>query len=189
MKLWDQLAFNNNFVQLLQFHFCLLLWLFPSPAATFFQTLQGKKWGYLSIYHVYFKSCCHKNVRNDWFCFFFCWWKPKTSHSLGKIFMCIWEILLSSSKNGMVNRYWRYFEILRVKISKKLLFLRVVILLMTVQPNNLQHFLKKLNKSFKIHLNMLPKLWLMFCCHQQNIQKMSQCWHFNDHKPGSKYDQ
>ena len=33
-------------------------------------------------------------------------------------------------------------------------------------------FLKKLNKMFQVHLNILPKLWLIFCCYQQKIWKI-----------------
>ena len=48
------------------------------------------------------------------------------------------------------------------------------------------HFLKELNNIFQVHLNILPKLWLMFCCYQQYIQKMSHFWPFNDHNSRSK---
>ena len=34
----------------------------------------------------------------------------------------------------------------------------------------------------------MPKLWLIFCCHQQKIQKMSHFWHFHDHNSRNKYD-
>ena len=30
-----------------------------------------------------------------------------------------------------------------------------------------------LSEIFQVHLNVLPKLWLIFCFHQQNIQKMN----------------
>ena len=41
------------------------------------------------------------------------------------------------------------------------------------ESNNLEHFLKELSKTFQMQLNILPKLWLIFCCHHQKIQKMS----------------
>ena len=39
-----------------------------------------------------------------------------------------------------------------------------------------------------MHLNISLKLWLIFCCHQQKIVKMSHLWHFNDHNSESKHD-
>ena len=33
------------------------------------------------------------------------------------------------------------------------------------------HFLKELNKIFQVHLNILLKLWLIFCCYHQKIQE------------------
>ena len=48
-------------------------------------------------------------------------------------------------------------------------------------------FPKELSKIFKVNLDILPKLWLIFCCHQQNIQKLSHFWHINDHNSWSKH--
>ena len=45
-----------------------------------------------------------------------------------------------------------------------------------------------LSEIFQVHLNVLPKLWLIFCFHQQNIQKMNHFWHFTDHNSESKHD-
>ena len=39
-----------------------------------------------------------------------------------------------------------------------------------------------------MHLNISLKLWLIFCCHQQKIVKMSHLWHFNDRNSESKHD-
>ena len=39
-----------------------------------------------------------------------------------------------------------------------------------------------------MHLNIFPTLWLIFCFHQQKIQKMSHFSHFNNHNTGSKHD-
>ena len=39
------------------------------------------------------------------------------------------------------------------------------------ESKNPYNFLKKLNKIFLMHVNILSKLWLIFCCHQQKIQK------------------
>ena len=32
-----------------------------------------------------------------------------------------------------------------------------------------------------MNVNILPKLYLIFCCHQQKIQNMSHFWHFDYH--------
>ena len=55
------------------------------------------------------------------------------------------------------------------------------------EPNNPYHFLKKLNEIFQMHLNILSKLWLIVCCHQEQIQNMSYFRHFNDHNSGGKH--
>ena len=57
-----------------------------------------------------------------------------------------------------------------------------------LESNNPWHFLKVLNKIFQMHVNIFSKLLLIFCWHQQKIQKMSYFWHFNDHNLGSKHD-
>ena len=56
------------------------------------------------------------------------------------------------------------------------------------ESSNPYHFLRELNKIFQMHVNVLSKLWLIFCWHQQKIQKMSQFWHIIDHNLGSKLD-
>ena len=56
------------------------------------------------------------------------------------------------------------------------------------KSNNPYHFLRELNKIFQIHVNILSKLWLIFCWHQPKIQKMIHFWYFNDHNLGSKHD-
>ena len=35
-------------------------------------------------------------------------------------------------------------------------------------------------------VNILPKLWLIFCCHQQQIQKISHFWHCKNFNSRSK---
>ena len=55
--------------------------------------------------------------------------------------------------------------------------------------NNPYNFLKELDKIFQMPLNILPKLWVTLCCHQQKIQKMSShFWRVYDHNFGSKHD-
>ena len=49
------------------------------------------------------------------------------------------------------------------------------------------YFLKELNEIYKVNLNILPKLRLVFCCHQQKIQKIYHLWHFNGNNSGSKH--
>ena len=43
-------------------------------------------------------------------------------------------------------------------------------------------------KISQLHLNALPKLWLIFCCCQQKIQKKSHALHFNNHNSGSEHN-
>ena len=50
------------------------------------------------------------------------------------------------------------------------------------------NFLRELNKISQLHWNILLKLWLIFYCHEQKIQKMSHFWHLNDHNSRSKHD-
>ena len=33
------------------------------------------------------------------------------------------------------------------------------------------HLLEELNRIFQVHLNILPKLWLTFCCYRQICEK------------------
>ena len=43
----------------------------------------------------------------------------------------------------------------------------------STESSDSKNFIKEINKIFQIHLNILSKLWLSFCCHQQSIQKIS----------------
>ena len=74
------------------------------------------------------------------------------------------EIL--DEKNG-VNYLVIMFtpRVIVIKMSKMAHFLYF---LLTPKPI----ILKEIDKIFQMHLNILPKLWLIFCCHQQKIQKM-----------------
>ena len=56
------------------------------------------------------------------------------------------------------------------------------------KSSNSLHFLGELNKLYQMHVNILSKLWLIFCWHQQKIQKMSHFLLFNDHNLESKHD-
>ena len=60
------------------------------------QKRRWEKWDHLSIYHVYTQSYGYENVASGSFFCILCWWQQKTSHSLGKIFKCIWKISFSS---------------------------------------------------------------------------------------------
>ena len=37
-----------------------------------------------------------------------CWWQRENSHSLEKIFKCIWNFYWAFAENGMVNTLWSY---------------------------------------------------------------------------------
>ena len=52
----------------------------------------------------------------------------------------------------------------------------------------LNYFLKELKTIFQVHLNILPKLGLVFCCYQQRIWKIRHFWHSKDHNFESKHD-
>ena len=43
------------------------------------------------------------------------------------------------------------------------------------------YFLKEINMIFQAHLNILPKLWLIFGRQQQKLQKLGHFGYFNDH--------
>ena len=108
------------------------------------------------------------------------------------------EISWVLSESEMTDRIWSYHlrDIMGRNI-KKLLSQELILEILYFQgltscygssePNNPQHFLKELNKIFQMHLNILLKLWLNFCCHHQKIQ-MRHFGHFNDHNPSSKQD-
>ena len=42
------------------------------------------------------------------------------------------------------------------------------------------YFLKEINMNFQAHLNILPKLWLIFGRQQQKLQKLGHFGYFND---------
>ena len=77
----------------------------------------------------------------------FCWWQQKlvTFKTLDKIFKCKQRTFLSFSRNWYANISY----ISRVDIVSQG-FLMV-------------HFLEERNKIIQVHLNIFPKLWLIFC--------------------------
>ena len=42
------------------------------------------------------------------------------------------------------------------------------------------YFLKEINMNLQAHLNILPKLWLIFGRQQQKLQKLGHFGYFND---------
>ena len=97
----------------------------------------------------------------------------KISQSLGKIFKCTWKILLNSFKKMI---WFIGFGVTVHKstknIPKSCIFKGCHLANDSSEPKNPNDFLKALNKIFQMHLYILPKLWLIFCCHQQKIQKL-----------------
>ena len=77
----------------------------------------------------------------------FCWWQQKlmTFKTLDKTFKCKQMTFLSFSRNWYANISY----ISRVDIVSQG-FLMV-------------HFLEERNKIIQVHLNIFPKLWLIFC--------------------------
>ena len=120
----------------------------------------------------------------------FCWWQQKINHSLGKIFQRIWKILfhffrkcygllvsqlplaryrlLKIEHFGMLCRLRRFFYISTLNIL-------LTASISQYHPQYLTNHIIfwKNSMRFSKHLNLFPKLWLIFCCHQQKIQKMS----------------
>ena len=99
------------------------------------------------------------------------------------------------SGNGLDHRFWSYrLWDIESRNIKKLLSQQKIMELCNFkgwclasgssESSNPQYFLKKLNKIFQMHVNILSKLWLIFYWHQQKIQKLSHFWRFNDHNSG-----
>ena len=133
----------------------------------------------MSTYHVYFQSYCHY-----WLIFYiFCWLIQKISHSLGKILK--WSSL-ALLQNAMVHWVLSYHcQVLKIQDSGIFLLCQEFSTFHELQLQSLFHFLEELNKIFQMHLNILSKLGLIFCCHQQKIQKIRL---FNDNNFEKKHD-
>ena len=82
----------------------------------------------------------------------------KHSHSSSKILKCIWNISFSSFR--------KCYGLLDSELP-----------LAGCQP-----------LKIKVHLNILPKLWLLVCCHHLKIQRLSHFWNFNNCNSWSKHD-
>ena len=74
------------------------------------------------------------------------------------------------------------------KIPKPCIFKGVYYAPDSSEANIPHYFLKELNKIFQMHVNILQKLWLIFCCYFQKIQQMSNSWHSNNYNSRSKHD-
>ena len=114
------------------------------------------------------------------FCIF-CWCQQKIRHSLEKIFACIWKILFSSFRKcyGLLDSELPSARYQPLKIESFIFLLTQQFFYHRWLTNGNSktnwpcHFLKELKKILQVHLNVLPKLWLIFCCRQQKIQNMS----------------
>ena len=105
----------------------------------------------------------------------------KISHSLGKSFI-LWENtmnywVLNNHWDNVVNPkkntgFWYFFCWLNSFLHFHPQYLR-----------NHTVFWKNLIKCALKYV--LPKLWLIYSCHQHKIQKISHFWHFNDDNSGS----
>ena len=143
------------------------------------------------------------------FCIF-CWLQLKISPTLDKILKCIWKVLFSSFRkcyellgSGMLlarHQHWKIQKFGILLLTQQFVF--------DVSTHNISgkvkskaywpyHFFlflfhtislqELINQIFPVHLNILPKLWLIFCCYQEKIWKMRHFWHFKDHNSGSKH--
>ena len=82
--------------------------------------------------------------------------------------------------------FWYFFCLLSsvINISSSSISCTV-----TPKPGNYTIFWKNSIKSiFQVYLDILLKLWLILCCHQQKIQKMNHFWHFNDYNSGAVHN-
>ena len=91
---------------------------------------------------------------------------------------CSWGIV-GKQKNFWVNK----------GIPKSCIFKRWNVVNGSSEVRNPQYFLKGPNKTLQMHLNILPKLELIFCCIQQKVHKISHFWYLNDHNSGSKHNE
>ena len=125
----------------------------------------------------------------------FCWIQQKTCPSLGKILKCIWKVLFSA-----FTKYYRLWssklplarcQHMKIHFAISLLS-HHFFFLTTISHDHLSlkslRILQDFNEIFQVYLNVFLELWLMFCCYQQKIQKISNFWHFKDSKSGSKHD-
>ena len=146
----------------------------------------------MSIYHVYSQSYGQWNIKPGSVFVF--------SANDSKKLVTVWAKYLSVPKrsyrvileNGMVNRLWsfrtwdiegRYItKLLGQKKKRNCIFKGWHLANGSSDPNNPQNILKEVNKMFQMSLNVLSKLLLILCCHQQKIQKLTQFSHFNDHE-------
>ena len=98
--------------------------------------------------------------------------------------MCILKILFSSFRKyyGLLDSELPLARYHPLKIQS------FVIYLLTQQFFYISkistHFLKELKMIFLVHINVLPKMCLIFCCRQQKIQKMNHFWHLMTIIPG-----
>ena len=122
-----------------------------------------EKWSHLFIYHISSQILGHQNVKNGSFFVFFA---DESSHSFGKIFKCIWKILLNPFRKcyGLLGSelplarfqslkiqdfgifYWlnSYFDIHTLNISRTV----------TQKSNNHTIFWKNSRRSFRYILKV-----------------------------------
>ena len=139
-----------------------------------------RKMGHLSSYYVFSLSYGLKMSKIAHFLY---------SADESKI-VTVWEKYLSAperfywvlSEKGMVNRLWSYrlWDIegknikkllSQQKLPKPCIFNSWHLVNGSSESKTPYYFLKERSNIFQVHLNILPKLWLIFCCHQQKLQK------------------
>ena len=74
------------------------------------------------------------------------------------------------------------------KKKQNSIFSRVYYATGSSEANISHHLLKELSKIFQMHVNILSKRWLIFCCYLQKIQQMSNFWHSVNTNSRSKHD-
>ena len=124
-------------------------------------------------------STKQKSMAVCWVCFFSLKDTVFLFHSLGKIFKCIWKIF---QKMLQIVALWATIQIMSYHwqdINPEMYKISVFFLL-TQQF----FYITTLN----VLESLLPKLWLIFCCHQKKIQKICYFWCFNVYDSGNKHD-
>ena len=109
----------------------------------------------------------------------FCWTQQKISPSLGKKFKWIWKVLFSSFTKyyGFLSSELPLARYQHLKIHNFTISLLTQHFFIYISTHSISqrvkskacqqyHFPLELDEIFQVYLNILPKLWLIFCCHQ-----------------------
>ena len=98
------------------------------------------------------------------------------------------EFWILSYHQQDVNR-WRYrISLFHCWLSSFFIFLPSISLEWQLQTLLIIPFSEKKFKNILGGLQFFSQTWLIFCCHQQKIQKYSRSSHLNDHNSQNNHD-